>query len=128
MLMTSQILVARDDYVSDITVQVGLALREQLIAAFPGRVRERDRDSPLSIVPGRSTFIPQGAFDVDDTASTILPALIREITHQAGCAGIDLDSDRWTVSFAWDGHGLFHDGQFVEDGFRFDAYIELFAR
>lgn len=126
--MTNHTLVARDDYVSDVTVQIGLALREQLITAFPGRIRERDRDNPLSIVPGRSTFIPQGAFDAHGTASTILPALIREITHLAGNAGVNIDSDLWMFSFAWDGHGLFHGGQFVEDGFRFDAYIEFFAR
>lgn len=124
-----------DDYVSDITVEIGIALRTMLEERFPERIRERLRDSPLTTVPGHTIFVRSTeslnptaeASTTDEAAARILPILIRDLRQQLSDAGLAEASDQWSVAFTWDGHGLFGDGQFVCDGFRFDAYIDVFA-
>lgn len=118
--------IRRDDYVSDITVDIGLALQAQLEAQYPNRMRApRRRDNPLCIAPGHSIFIRHGEFNADEAARSILPALDRDLSDQLSAAGVDRASDDWTFVYAWDGHGLFQDGQFVELGFRFEAYVQI---
>ncbi|WP_292788200.1 MULTISPECIES: hypothetical protein [unclassified Microbacterium] len=46
-----------NDFVSDITVDIGLALRARLEEAFPGRIRARLRDSPLTTTHGHTIFV-----------------------------------------------------------------------
>lgn len=124
-----------DDYVSDIAVDIGLAVREQLTQRYPGRMRKRLRDSPLTTVPGHTIFVPSSeAFAPSDNAATIvsassaiLPILVADLLGQLNKAGIPDGSDGWSLAFSWDGHGLFNDGRFVCDGFRFDAYVEAIA-
>lgn len=123
-----------DDYVSDITVEIGLALRDLLSQRYPGRIRKRLRDSPLTVVPGHTIFVrsteslnptPESSTTAD-AAARMLPILIRDLRHQLDSTGVAEASNRWSIAFTWDGHGLFADGQFVCDGFRFDAYVDVF--
>ena len=124
-----------DDYVGDVTVDIGLDLYERLDARYPGKIRPDQRDGALTTVPGRTIFVPSAdtaAPTTDlaatgDAASRILPILIRDLQTQLAEAGIAEDSDQWSFEYTWDGHGLFNDCQFVEQGFRFDAYVEVFA-
>lgn len=124
-----------DDHVSDITVEIGLAVRERLAERYPGRIRKRLRDKPLTTVPGHTIFVPSSeAFAASGTAastasatSQILPILVTDLLGQLHEASIPASSESWSFAFSWDGHGLFDDGRFVRDGFRFDAYVEVFA-
>lgn len=47
-----------DDYVGDITVDIGLDLYERLNARYPGRIRADQRDGMLTTVPGHTIFVP----------------------------------------------------------------------
>lgn len=124
-----------DDYVGDITVDIGLDLYERLDARYPGKIHPDVRDGALTTVPGHTIFVPSAgtAAPTTDPAATgdaalrILPALIRDLQRQLAEAGIAEDSEQWSFAYTWDGHGLFDDCQFVEHGFRFDAYVEVFA-
>ena len=58
----------------------------------------------------------------------MLPILTRDLRQQLEDVGVAETADGWTFAFTWDGHGLFNDGQFVCDGFRFDAYVEVVPR
>lgn len=121
-----------DDYVSDITVDIGLALRASLDGLYPGRIRERLRDSPLTTVPGHTIFVQSSdslashreASSTVAAVARILPIVIRDLEQQLTAPHI---TDTWSVALTWDGHSLFDDGEFVNDGFRFDAYVEVFA-
>lgn len=125
-----------DDYVSDIAVEIGLALREMLEDRYAGKIRQRLRDSPLTTVPGHTIFVPSAeslhstpeSSTTTEAAARILPIVIRDLRRQLDDAGITEASDCWDFAYTWDGHGLFGDCQFVELGFRFDAYIEVFPR
>lgn len=133
--MTSYRPIRPNDYVSDVTVEIGLALRERLHEKFPGRVRTRLRDNPLTTVPGHTIFVSSAESCASATAPStaveaserILPTILRELRHQLEEAGLEEGSQRWSVAYTWDGHGLFDDGQLVEQGFRFDAYVEVFC-
>lgn len=124
-----------DDYVGDITVDIGLELYERLDALYPGKIRPDARDGALTTVPGHTIFVPSedtaapspATASAGDAAARILAILIRDLQRQLAEAGISEDSDRWSFAYTWDGHGLFNDCQFVEQGFRFDAYVEVFA-
>lgn len=124
-----------DDYVSDITVEIGLALRDLISQRYPGRIRARLRDSPLTTVPGHTIFVgsteslnaSHDSSTTTDPAARMLPILVRDLRQQLEGAGLTEASDQWSIAYTWDGHGLFGDGQFVCDGFRFDAYVELFV-
>lgn len=124
-----------DDHVSDITVEIGLAVREQLAQRYPGRMRKRLRDSPLTTVPGHTIFAPSseafatagGAATTASATSEIVPILVTDLLGQLDKAGIPEASDGWSLALSWDGHGLFDDGRFVCDGFRFDAYVQVCA-
>ncbi|MGV2984409.1 hypothetical protein ACNPNP_11970 [Microbacterium sp. AGC85] len=123
-----------DDYVGDITVDIGLDLYERLDDRYPGKIRPDDRDGSLTTVPGHTIFVPSSASPAPSTdptstgnaASRIFPILIGDLQRQLVEAGIEEDSDGWSFAYTWDGHGLFNDCQFVEQGFRFDAYVEVF--
>lgn len=123
-----------DGYVSDITVEIGLALRDLLSQRYPGRIRKRLRDSPLTTVPGHTIFVGSTeslnptltSSTTTEAAEQMLPILIRDLQQQLEGAGLTEASEAWSMAFTWDGHGLFADGQFVCDGFRFDAYVEVF--
>lgn len=124
-----------DDYVGDITVDIGLDLYERLDDRYPGRIRPDARDGSLTTVPGHTIFVPSedtaapslAIASTGDAASRILTILIRDLQRELAEAGITEDSGRWSFTYTWDGHGLFHDCQFVEQGFRFDAYVEVFT-
>lgn len=124
-----------DDYVGDVTVDIGLDVYERLDARYPGRIRPDLPDGALTTVPGHTIFVPSvdttatspGTACTGDAAARILTILVRDLQRQLAEARITEDSDRWSFAYAWDGHGLFHDCQFVEQGFRFDAYVEVFA-
>lgn len=120
-----------DDYVGDVTVDVGLDLYERLDARHPGKIRPDTRDGALTTVPGHTIFVPSAGSpkpaSTGDAASRILPILICDLQRQLADAGIAEDSDQWSFAYTWDGHGLFDDCQFVEHGFRFDAYVEVFT-
>lgn len=132
--MTSSQPIHPDDFVSDIAVDIGLALREHLDERYPGKVLDRLPDSPLATVRGRSIFVPSsesftpapGSSTTTQAAERILPLLQRDLHWQLPDAGLT-DSDGWGLAYAWDGHSLFADGQFVKEGFRFDAYLEVVA-
>lgn len=118
-----------NDYVSDITVDIGLALRASLEDLYPGRIRRRLRDSPLTTVPGHTIFVASSeslhaASTTEEAVSRILPTIQDDIRRQVDGIG---HPDSWTMAFTWDGHSLFDDGEFVNDGFRFDAYVEVLA-
>lgn len=127
--------VLADDYVGDIKVDIGLDVYERLDALYPGRIRPDARDGSLTTVPGHTIFVPSedtaatspATASTGDAAARILMILIRDLQRQLAEAGIPEDSDRWSFAYTWDGHGLFHDCQFVEQGFRFDAYVKVFA-
>jgi len=57
----------------------------------------------------------------------MMTILLHDLHRQLDAAGIDQESSQWSVALTWDGHGLFGDGQLVRDGFRFDAYVKLYA-
>lgn len=124
-----------DDHVSDITVEIGLAVREQLAQRYPGRMRKRLRDSPLTTVPGHTIFVPSseafatagGEATIACATSEIVSILVTDLLGQLNEAGIPEASDGWSLAFSWDGHGLFDDGRFVCEGFRFDAYVDAIA-
>lgn len=114
-----------DMYVSDIAVQITLPLRDLLVRAFPGRLHGRRRDLPLSTVPGHTVFVPAGGnCSVESIAAEILPILVRDVHEQLAARGLDLHSN-WGIAYTWDGHGLFQDGPFVFEGFRFEAAVEV---
>ncbi|MFJ2543032.1 hypothetical protein [Microbacterium sp. NPDC087589] len=119
-----------DDFVSDITVEIGLAVRDRLAQRFPGRLRKRVRDSPLTTIPGHTIFVPSSesftaACTIESACDQMLPILLRDLRHQLDDARISEASATWSLAFTWDGHGLFDDGQFVRDGYRFDAYLQV---
>lgn len=124
-----------DDYVSDITVEIGIALRAMLDQRYPGRIRGRLRDSPLTTVPGHTIFVPSteslrpplDSMTTTGAAARMLPIVVRDLKRQLHDADLAETSLDWDFAYTWDGHGLFSDGQFVRDGFRFDAYVEVFA-
>lgn len=124
-----------DDYVGDVAVDIGLDVYERLNALYPGRIRADARDGSLTTVPGHTIFVPSegtaatspGTACTGDAASRILTILVRDLQRQLAEARITEDSDRWSFAYTWDGHGLFHDCQFVEQGFRFNAYMEVFT-
>lgn len=133
--MTTAQSIRPDDYVGDVTVDIGLDVYERLDARYPGKIRPGQRDGALTTVPGHTIFVPSDetpAPSTDDAttgdaASRILPIVIRDLQRQLADAGISEDSDQWSFAYSWDGHGLFDDCQFVEQGFRFDAYVEVVA-
>lgn len=124
-----------DDYVSDIAVEIGIASRAMLEQRYPGKMRERLRDSPLTTVPGHTIFVPStdslhptaDSTTTAEAAARILPIIVRDLQQQLEAADVPEGSDQWSLAFTWDGHGLFGDGLFVCEGFRFDAYVELFT-
>lgn len=124
-----------DDYVGDIAVDIGLDLYDRLDALYPDKIRPDLRDGALTTAPGHTIFVPSAdtgapstdAADTSDAAERILLIVIRDLRRQLADLGIAEESDGWSFTYTWDGHGLFHDCQFVEQGFRFDAYIEVFA-
>ncbi|MFF7291630.1 hypothetical protein ACFY9N_03765 [Microbacterium sp. NPDC008134] len=123
-----------DDFIGDITVDIGLDLYERLDARYPGKIRPDARDGALTTVPGHTIFVPSSGSPAQttDTANTadaaarILPIVIRDLQAQLAASGIAEDSEHWSFAYTWDGHGLFNDCQYVENGFRFDAYVEVF--
>lgn len=133
--MTISQLIHADDYVGDVTVDIGLDVYERLDARYPGRIRQDLRDGALTTVPGHTIFVPSvdtaaptcDTATTTDAASRIVEILIRDLQRQLAETGVPEGSDQWSFAYTWDGHGLFHDCQFVEQGFRFDAYVEAFA-
>lgn len=120
-----------DDYVGDVTVDIGLDLHTRLDARYPGKIRPDRRDGALTTIPGHTIFVPSSGSpapttDTADAAARILHIVIRDLQAQLAASGISEDSDYWSFAYTWDGHGLFNDCQFVEQGFRFDAYVEVF--
>ncbi|WP_218682505.1 hypothetical protein [Microbacterium sp. BF1] len=124
-----------DDYVGDVTVDIGLDVYDRLDALYPGKIRPDLRDGDVTTVPGYTIFVPStgtGAPSTDaaatgDAAARILAIVIRDLQRQLADLGVEEESDGWSLAYTWDGHGLFNDCQFVEHGFRFDAHVEVFA-
>lgn len=55
----------------------------------------------------------------------ILPIVVRDLHRQLDDITTPASCGRWSIALSWDGHSLFDDGQFVREGFRFDAYVEV---